>query len=276
MESVTSCSICISRFNHREHLPLVLGCGHTFCKHCVSQLSKCPLCRRSVTTTATNLLVFQISSSPNLTVCDHQGVVLFCPLCCFPICVQCVSLHNLHGILPLNDPSIASGIKEKLAYANKKLARLIEGLTDLMRNVDQLHTNLTMSYQEQIQLAKAKFDELRRTLNSREAEILEDLAAVYEPLTSKLQTVRQEFNIALTDNQTQLDKVEMMLTMQDADLVGSFRPIRLRYFNAKVVERIEHRARRLPSLSISIDRAADFVSAVGKIELPLQKRLWLF
>eukprot|EP00359_Climacostomum_virens_P002643 CAMPEP_0204903608 /NCGR_PEP_ID=MMETSP1397-20131031/4374_1 /ASSEMBLY_ACC=CAM_ASM_000891 /TAXON_ID=49980 /ORGANISM="Climacostomum Climacostomum virens, Strain Stock W-24" /LENGTH=125 /DNA_ID=CAMNT_0052072287 /DNA_START=413 /DNA_END=787 /DNA_ORIENTATION=- len=125
-----------------------------------------------------------------------------------------------------------------------------------------------MSYQEQVDLARSKFDDLRRTLNSREAEVLDELASIYEPLTSKLKTIRQEFDLALSENKAQLDRVEMMKEMEDSKLVSAFRPIRLRYFNSKVVERIEHRARRLPSLSISIERAADFVSAVGKIELP--------
>jgi hypothetical protein len=171
---------------------------------------------------------------------------------------------------------VVAGIKEKLTYANKKLERLNDGLAELLGHVQQLHSNLSTTYQEQLDLAKTKFNDLRCILNSREAEVLDDLASVYVPLTSKLMTIQQEFNAALVENQAQQGHVEKMLGMKDAELVSTFRPIRLRYFNTKVVEKIEHRARRLPSLSISIDRAAEFVKVVGRIELPLQKRLWLF
>jgi hypothetical protein len=58
MESVTVCPVCVYHYDHKEKLPLILGCGHTFCKMCVSQFASCPMCRRHVNTTATNLLVF--------------------------------------------------------------------------------------------------------------------------------------------------------------------------------------------------------------------------
>ena len=37
MESneIGSCKVCFDLFDDKDHLPLLLGCGHTFCKQCL-------------------------------------------------------------------------------------------------------------------------------------------------------------------------------------------------------------------------------------------------
>lgn len=54
MERVTSCTVCLDRFNGEAQLPTVLLCGHTLCRQCVSNLYErswnlqitCPICRQ--------------------------------------------------------------------------------------------------------------------------------------------------------------------------------------------------------------------------------------
>jgi hypothetical protein len=35
MESTFNCNVCLERFNEFDHVPYILGCGHTFCKQCL-------------------------------------------------------------------------------------------------------------------------------------------------------------------------------------------------------------------------------------------------
>lgn len=47
------CTVCMEKFDHFEHQPIVLNCGHTCCKHCVksiltSENSVCPFDRKTI------------------------------------------------------------------------------------------------------------------------------------------------------------------------------------------------------------------------------------
>ena len=59
-----------------------------------------------VNTTATNLLVFQVTSSTTKDPCEHENRDLYCPLCSFAVCVKCVPMHNLHGLVPICDENV--------------------------------------------------------------------------------------------------------------------------------------------------------------------------
>lgn len=50
LESFLECSVCLEHFNDGNQTPIVLGCGHTFCKTCVLRIydgfrCQCPNCR---------------------------------------------------------------------------------------------------------------------------------------------------------------------------------------------------------------------------------------
>ncbi len=46
MEQVLKCKICQNSFNTEIKKPIIILCGHTFCKLCISKTenSKCPIC----------------------------------------------------------------------------------------------------------------------------------------------------------------------------------------------------------------------------------------
>ena len=35
MEGIGTCSICSERYDENDHLPLMLECGHTYCRKCL-------------------------------------------------------------------------------------------------------------------------------------------------------------------------------------------------------------------------------------------------
>ena len=57
--SQLSCPVCYEGFNEADHLPVLIECGHPFCKACIKQggstLSKCPQCRGPIGTTSGSL-----------------------------------------------------------------------------------------------------------------------------------------------------------------------------------------------------------------------------
>jgi hypothetical protein len=47
MEDILKCKICLNKYNINNNEPLILKCGHTYCKACISDKSNdtsCPLC----------------------------------------------------------------------------------------------------------------------------------------------------------------------------------------------------------------------------------------
>ena len=54
------CPICYEGFNGKDRLPVLLSCGHSFCKQCIdaggSHLQKCPHCRKPITQAKDDLL----------------------------------------------------------------------------------------------------------------------------------------------------------------------------------------------------------------------------
>lgn len=40
------CSLCILPYDSTEHFPMILDCGHTYCKKCIDDLKapRCPNC----------------------------------------------------------------------------------------------------------------------------------------------------------------------------------------------------------------------------------------
>jgi hypothetical protein len=40
MDNLLECTICLDKYNNKEKLPRILKCGHTFCTHCLKELSR--------------------------------------------------------------------------------------------------------------------------------------------------------------------------------------------------------------------------------------------
>lgn len=81
---IPCCSVCQNRYNEEERVPLLLQCGHGFCKECLSKMFSsssdtslsCPRCRHitlvgnSVTALRKNFAVLSLISSTNGFDCD--------------------------------------------------------------------------------------------------------------------------------------------------------------------------------------------------------------
>ncbi|CAG9331677.1 unnamed protein product [Blepharisma stoltei] len=275
METLTTCPVCYSRYTHNDHLPLILSCGHTFCKICVSQISKCPLCRKTSTSAATNLLVFQVNSAPSKP-CSHSPRYLYCPLCSYALCLECVVYHNLHGVLPLSDSSISPVTKEKLESASKKLKDSNKLIQDTLNRIGLLHNKINIEKEEYVINIKEKIQEVREALDQKELELLEELECMIRPITSKLEGISAEFQAALKFNKAELKYIEDLGKMEIKDQIEKFRTFQVRSINAKIVDPIGERAEEFKGISFDIEKLLLHIKDLGKPEIPLHKKFFNF
>jgi hypothetical protein len=132
-DDILSCPICLERFNESAHCPLILGCGHSFCRECIVSLHtnkreiKCPHCNQVDSRTPEKLpknfiicdmllkaMLLSNSESDPWKCKSHTGETLsyislrskeiFCP--------DCLVNRNHSDIVPLNAHLITSQLKK--------------------------------------------------------------------------------------------------------------------------------------------------------------------
>uniref|UniRef100_A0A6B2LIT0 RING-type domain-containing protein n=1 Tax=Arcella intermedia TaxID=1963864 RepID=A0A6B2LIT0_9EUKA len=92
------CSICLDTLKD----PLVVSCGHTFCKCCLLQVKakECPVCRSSIPSIETlpknwiliNLMDQLKNKKPKQIICGNcetSSATIFCENCDFNLCDDC-------------------------------------------------------------------------------------------------------------------------------------------------------------------------------------------
>ena len=111
-EVVMECPVCFTPYSLEAVPPLVLSCGHTFCKSCLSQLPKadslmaCPSCRKSTKCSSIDEISINYSildtirpaeESKDEECCplhEHKKVKFYCQKCESYFCTKCVVLHT--------------------------------------------------------------------------------------------------------------------------------------------------------------------------------------
>mmetsp|Transcript_4745 Transcript_4745/g.7142 ORF Transcript_4745/g.7142 Transcript_4745/m.7142 type:complete len:1017 (+) Transcript_4745:916-3966(+) len=126
------CSICMERFNDSRHAPLVLNCGHTFCRDCLSSLQsaksqiKCPNCNsiesRSIDALPKNFILSEIvlkTLYSNDTQVDpwacklHPGenIAFMSQSSRQLFCSECLADKNVNDLVPLETHTINNQLK---------------------------------------------------------------------------------------------------------------------------------------------------------------------
>lgn len=117
LQDQLQCPICLEVFKE----PLMLQCGHSYCKGCLVSLSchldselRCPVCRREVdgsssppnVSLARVIEALQLPGGPEPTVCEHHRnpLSLFCEKDQELICGLCGLLgsHQQHPVTPVS------------------------------------------------------------------------------------------------------------------------------------------------------------------------------
>ena len=275
MESITTCSICYSKYSQNSHIPLVLTCGHTFCKECVLRVSKCPLCRKIITSTTTNLIIFQISCT-TLGQCSHKLKKLFCPLCASALCISCVAEHNMHGVISLKDPSLQTSISDKLSNAFEKLNETNKILKNDLEKVFEVKNSLLFKEAKIYKKINKTFDKLLDCVNLRKQEIIDEVESLYKPLSSKLDTLLTELDCVIQNNLNEMDFIEEIRRFKIKKQIEKIRPFKVQYINQNLVSKISERTTKLPVFIVKINKIVEEIQNCGKLQLESFKSLFGF
>lgn len=264
MDTLTTCSICYSKFSITNNIPLVLTCGHTFCKTCVAKMTKCPHCRQTISSTTINLLLFQ--ASPNIEKpCLDKDKRIFCSLCGLALCLGCVSKHGTHGVLAIDDRNVLIYIEEKLEKAFYKLELANQDLRADLEKV--LKVREDVSYQEVkiVECLHEGFDCLIRMLQVRKQELLSEVEGFFRPVSSKIEVLMKELEDAIKGNMGEIEEISRIREMKVPEQLEKLRTFVVKGFNKLVLKEVVERYRKLPSLSLCIDKIAGFVPSLGSL-----------
>lgn len=179
MEEAVTCFVCFKVYQQGTRDPLVLPCGHTFCRACISAVHSisrgnliCPTCRRDSGIVDINQLpicypLASLSSNYNdikFGSCrNHEEEQRFwCEECELPLCSLCLYANHQQGhtVLP-----IKTVMEDKKARLNKQLARLsdevMQGRGEIYFLYDYLTTKMkqVLSLEEKVDLLLADTDE---------------------------------------------------------------------------------------------------------------------
>ncbi|XP_076996319.1 E3 ubiquitin-protein ligase TRIM50 [Tamandua tetradactyla] len=190
LEDPLQCPICLEVFKE----PLMLQCGHSYCKGCLVALSRhldaelrCPECRRAVDSSSSPpnvslarvIEALRLPGDPEPKVCAHHRnpLSLFCEKDQELICGLCGLLgsHQHHRVTPV--PTVYSRMKEELATlicslqqeqkkAEEQIARLVNNRTRIANESDVFSWVIRREFQELHQLVD---EEKARCLRGVEA-----------------------------------------------------------------------------------------------------------
>ncbi|OMJ68998.1 hypothetical protein SteCoe_33406 [Stentor coeruleus] len=264
MDTLTTCTICYCKYSLKTNTPLVLTCGHTFCKACVTKMTKCPQCRLIISSTTINLLLFQ--ASPKIEgPCLDQDKKIFCSFCGLSLCLDCVSKHGTHGLMSIDDTNVLIYIEEKL---DKAFCRLKEANDELKMDLEKVLKEKEKVCSQEVQIVESlyeKFDCLIRLLQVRKQELMSEVEGFFRPVSSKIEVMIGELEDAIKGNTEEMEEIFKIRDMKVFEQIERLRIFKVKGFNKLVLGEVAERCKRLPKMSLCIDRVASFFPSLGSL-----------
>ncbi|XP_043923700.1 nuclear factor 7, ovary-like [Protopterus annectens] len=238
------CPVCLDLFKE----PVILECGHHFCKSCIDKawgsqdIIMCPECRHEFPAKkyiVNRLLSKIVETAERAQQCEeaeklyqeqktqcvlqsqecleHKELLkVFCQEDGHPACVVCMisSKHAGHKF-PLQEA--VNMFQEKLKTAETILKHRINNLNEHQKKQEQLISGIQDEAQSLEQHITSEFVELRQFLQDKEQQLIQQLkeeaAGILEKMTENLEKI-EEMNNAL-----QKDKSNIESTLQQEDSV---------------------------------------------------------
>ncbi|XP_067386270.1 zinc finger protein RFP-like [Emydura macquarii macquarii] len=222
LQEEATCPICLEYF--RE--PVILECGHNFCRTCISQCWEgsdmgvsCPQCRETVqqrnlrpnrqlanVIEIAKRLSFQAAKgSGGEKVCgEHQEALkLFCKVDQIPICVVCdrSRAHRTHTVVPIEEA--AQEYKEKIQAHLKTRREERETLLGFKVTAEVKSQEYLKRIEKEKQKIVSEFQQLRQFLEEQERLLLAQL----EKLDKEIVKIQNENITKLSEEISQLSEL---------------------------------------------------------------------
>jgi hypothetical protein len=195
-DDILACPICLERFNETQHSPLILECGHTFCKECIISLQnnkrdlRCPQCKRIESRPVDKLPKNYIISNVSIKTADlarrtsdnlrcrfhlsedvkyisHVTKQLYCSECLRssnPTDLQPIEIHTLPSQLKRFNELYNNTTPDELGTRSEILTHLAEAMEGhKLRMVESLETGYLRAMQNiesQYTSSKMKFTQI--------------------------------------------------------------------------------------------------------------------
>ena len=271
VESLTFCSVCFEEYNKEERVPLLVSCGHTFCRSCLVLLPeplKCPHCRytetRSMADLPKNFLVYQIQAQLNptdLPMCDHEELLFYCKVCKYPICVNCVVHHSNHGQLSLTDPELPTLINNHLDQIKSAYLFRMEECKKRKETSEAMLKDWRESYEANKNLIQSTFKRMRDSVENEEHHYLEKINSLFQRMCNQQDdNLQNSYKVEI-----QVDNDWIWSNFRKLGNIGIFNPARQEFLvrRSRNVKALNWKySGRIDALSFKTDKEV-YLTAIG-------------
>ncbi|XP_042202590.1 zinc-binding protein A33-like, partial [Callorhinchus milii] len=234
------CPVCLDFFTD----PVSLGCGHNFCRSCVTRSWEkqenncCAVCQEtfpeknltaswalaSLAEKARKLCLNPTQTAVNLQCEKHrEQLKLFCETDKKLICYICrdAKEHRGHSFLPIDEAaeiykdqtkSSLASLTQRKETALQSAAKQKEKISQVKEQVNSLQTHVTAEFAKMHQSLTDREQRVMGDLRQREGEILKRMEANLREIQCKLDSVEQQ----LSELTTHLGKDDLTFLQEEA------------------------------------------------------------
>eukprot|EP00062_Callorhinchus_milii_P026816 gi/632989380/ref/XP_007883619.1/ PREDICTED: nuclear factor 7, brain-like [Callorhinchus milii] len=234
------CPVCLDFFTD----PVSLGCGHNFCRSCVTrswekqEKNCCAVCQEtfpekhltsswalaSLAEKARKLCLNPTQMADNLQCEKHrEQLKLFCETDKKLICYICrdAKEHRGHSFLPIDEAaeiykdqtkSSLASLTQRKETALQSAAKQKEKISQVKEHVNSLQTHVTAEFAKMHQSLTDREQRVMGDLRQREEEILKRMEANLREIQCKLDSVEQQ----LSELTTHLGKDDLTFLQEEA------------------------------------------------------------
>ncbi|XP_006011011.1 zinc-binding protein A33-like [Latimeria chalumnae] len=241
LEDDLTCSLCQELFKD----PVMMKCGHNFCRECVCEYWKgntsqsCPTCRLDctdsdiITSTAVENVVVSYKKKDNFKeksdyICSEHGEVLklYCLEDQEAICLVCLKSrkHENHKCLP---------VKEAAQEFKEELKKSLKPLQDTQQETTEIKEKYSMKYiQDQTDQTEKQiredFVKLHEFLYEEEKNLLAELKKEKEEKEQKMRAMEESIVQKLTSVSKIIKDIQQKMDEEDQIFLKNLQDVRER------------------------------------------------